>query len=100
MSAASGVSAVAAPPRRPTGVRTAYRVEVAKISAQLLPRLTAVACIVGPFAFALFIHSQASVPADALFGRWLHTSGAAVPLVVLAFGAIIGFPLIASIVAG
>lgn len=43
---------------------------------------------------------QTAVPEDTLFGRWVHTSGYAVPLVVLSFASAWGFPVIAGIVAG
>jgi len=86
--------------RRGSGVGAVYRVELAKIAAQWLPRAAATACLVGPFAFAIFINTQSSVPGDSLFGRWVHSSGFAIPLVVLGFSGIAGFPLLASVVAG
>jgi ABC-2 type transport system permease protein len=93
--------AVAVPEaRRRSGTGAVYRVEVAKIASQLLPRAAVVGCIVGPFAFAIFINTQSSVPADSLFGRWVHSSGFSIPLVVLGFAGIAGFPLLASVVAG
>jgi ABC-2 type transport system permease protein len=86
--------------RRRSGTGAVYRVELAKIASQLLPRAAVVACIVGPFAFAIFINTQSSVPADSLFGRWVHSSGFSIPLVALGFAGIAGFPLLASVVAG
>jgi ABC-2 type transport system permease protein len=86
--------------RRGSGIRAVYRVEIAKIASQLLPRAAVVACLVGPLAFAVFINTQSSVPADSLFGRWVHSSGFAIPLVVLGFAGIAGFPLLAGVVAG
>jgi len=98
------VSAVAAEVpiarRRGGGVGAVYKVEIAKIVSQWLPRVAVVACLVGPFAFAIFINTQTSVPADSLFGRWVHDSGFSIPLVVLGFAGIAGFPLLASVVAG
>src|SRR6476659_3118006 len=85
---------------RRANVTAAYRVEVIKLTAQLLPRLTALVCLVGPFVFALIMKSQTSAPADTLFGRWIHISGFATPFVVLGFAGIAGFPLLASVVAG
>jgi len=85
---------------RRTGLGAVYRVEVSKIASQLLPRLTAAVCLVAPFAFTAFINSQTQVPADSLFGRWVHASGFAIPFVTLNFAGIAGFPLIASVVAG
>ena len=97
-------AAVAAPTAsrddRAGGIGAVYRVEVSKITAQLLPRAATVVCLVAPFAFTFFINTQSSVPADSLFGRWVHSSGFAIPFVVLGFAGIAGFPLIASVVAG
>ena len=96
--------AVAAPDaseeERTGGVGAVYRVELSKIKAQLLPRAAAIICLVAPFAFTFFINTQTSVPADSLFGRWVHSSGFSIPFVVLGFAGIAGFPLIASVVAG
>jgi ABC-2 type transport system permease protein len=86
--------------RRRTGVGTVYRVEIAKIRSQLLPRLAVVACVLGPLAFTVFINTQSSTPADSLFGRYVHSSGFAIPLVVMNFLGIAGWPLLTSIVAG
>ncbi len=87
-------------PRDHAGVGAVYRVEITKIRAQLLPRAAAVICLIAPFAFAVFINTQSSVPADSLFGRWVQSSGFAIPFVLLGFAGIAGFPLIASVVAG
>lgn len=100
ISAADVVAAQPGRRSRRAGVAAVYRTEVAKLSAQLLPRLTALVCLVGPFVFALIMKSQTSAPADTLFGRWIHTSGFATPFVVLGFAGIAGFPLLASVVAG
>jgi ABC-2 type transport system permease protein len=85
---------------RAPGVGAVFRVEVEKIAAQFLPRLVAAACVLGPFVFALIMRTQTSVPADTLFGRWVHTSGFSIPFVVLGFAGIAGFPLLTSVVAG
>ncbi|TMK85168.1 MAG: hypothetical protein E6G44_07960 [Actinobacteria bacterium] len=82
------------------GVGAVYRVEVAKIAAQSLPRLGALVCLLGPFAFAIIMKTQSSAPGDVLFGRWVHSSGFAIPFVVLGFAGTAGFPLLTSLVAG
>ena len=82
------------------GVGAVYRVEIGKISAQLLPRAAFVVCALGPFAFAVFIRTQSSVPADWLFGRWVQASGFALPFLMLGFAGLAGFPVIASVVGG
>ena len=38
---------------------------------------------------------QSGAPADALFGAWVHASGFALSLVILAFAGKWGFPVIA-----
>ncbi len=91
---------VADAPREHAGIGAVYRVEITKIRAQLLPRAAAVICLIAPFAFTIFINTQSSVPADSLFGRWVQSSGFAIPFVLLGFAGIAGFPLIASVVAG
>src|ERR1051326_4160564 len=100
VSAAPAAPVTPATARRGGGVAAAYRVEIAKIASQLLPRLVALVCLLGPLAFTIFIGTQSTIPEDSLFGRWIHTSGVAVPFVVLQFANTLGFPLIASVVAG
>jgi len=61
----------------------AYRAESRKLQAQLSTRLLALVCLLGPFAFAAVLSGQSASPADTLFGVWVHSSGFALPLVVL-----------------
>ena len=84
------------------GVRVASvaGIERRKLLAQTPLRVLAIACLAGPFAFAAILKLQNGTPADALFGVWIHQSGAALALVVLGFAANWGFPLIAGIIAG
>jgi len=96
--AAPGVATTAGRP--PAGVRAAYRVERRKLSAQLAIRLLALVCAVGPFVFVAILKVQSGSPTDTLYGVWVHSSGFAVSLVLLAFAGSWGFPLIAGIVAG
>jgi ABC-2 type transport system permease protein len=74
--------------------------EQRKLIAQLPLRLLALACVLGPFAFAAILSIQHGTPADALFGAWVHSSGYALSLVVLSFAANWGFPIIAGVLAG
>jgi ABC-2 type transport system permease protein len=83
-----------------SGLQEGYRVEVSKLVAQLAVRLVLLLCVVGPFAFVAVVRAQETVPADTLFGRWVHTSGFAIPLVVLGFVGSWALPLAASLVAG
>jgi ABC-2 type transport system permease protein len=82
------------------GTWSAFRAERRKLQAQLAVRLLVLVCLLGPFAFAAVLSSQSASPADTLFGVWVHSSGFAIPLVVLGFAGTWGFPLIAGIVAG
>ncbi len=81
-------------------LRHSYRAEWRKLSAQLPTRIAALVCVLGPFAFAAVLSVQSGVPADTLFGQWVHQSGFAIPMVVLSFGGAWGFPVLAGVVAG
>lgn len=105
---AAGIEPAAAGPQvapsHPTvsraGTLSVFRAESRKLQAQLSTRLLALVCLLGPFAFAAVLSTQSASPADTLFGIWVHSSGFALPLVVLGFAGSWGFPLIAGIVAG
>lgn len=77
-----------------------YGCELSKLARQLRTRLVAVLCLLGPFAFVAALGMQNATPDDTLFGRWVHTSGFAVPLVILGFGSQWAFPALTSVVAG
>ncbi|HTR89232.1 MAG TPA: ABC transporter permease [Solirubrobacteraceae bacterium] len=62
--------------------------------------MLALVCALGPIAFAALLASQSGVPGDTLLGVWVHTSGYAIPFVVLGFGGFWGFPLLAGVLAG
>jgi ABC-2 type transport system permease protein len=81
-------------------VLSVYRAERRKLVAQLSTRVLALVCALGPFAFAAILSQQSGVPADTLLGVWVHTSGYAVPFVVLGFAGFWGFPLLAGALAG
>ncbi|MBV8943181.1 MAG: ABC transporter permease [Solirubrobacterales bacterium] len=82
------------------GIRRAYRAEVRKLSSQIVIRVVALLCLAVPFIFAALLKVQSGAPADTLYGVWVHSSGFAVSLVVLASAATWGVPLIAGAVAG
>ncbi|HKS50053.1 MAG TPA: ABC transporter permease [Amycolatopsis sp.] len=82
------------------GAGVVYRCELVKLTAQWWVKAILGACFVAPFAFALAIEMQDTEPTDTLFGRWVHDSGFASPLVVLGFATQWGFPLLACLVAG
>jgi ABC-2 type transport system permease protein len=83
-----------------TGVGKAYRTERRKLATQLPCRALALLCVLGPFAFAVILGSQTGSPADTIFGVWVHSSGFAIPLVVLAFAGSWGLPVLAGVLAG
>ncbi len=98
---ASGVPAgLAGSARTRTAIGSVFRVERRKLSSQLAIRVLAVVCVLGPFLFAAILRLQSSSPTDTLYGVWVHSSGFALSLVVLAFAGSWGFPVIAGIVAG
>lgn len=77
-----------------------YWVESRKLSSQLAVRVLALVCLLGPFVFAAILRVQSGSPTDTLYGAWVHSTGFAVSLVLLAFAGSWGFPLVAGIVAG
>jgi len=82
------------------GVRTVAGVELSKLAFQLKARLVLAVCAAGPFAFAVVMRVQDSLPSDTLFGRSVKESGFATPLVILGFASLWGFPAISSVVGG
>jgi ABC-2 type transport system permease protein len=82
------------------GVVAVCRVELVKLGAQAPARVATAVCCLGPFAFAAILAAQPAVPADTLFGRWVHETGFAIPLVILGFAGSWGFPVLAGLVAG
>jgi ABC-2 type transport system permease protein len=77
-----------------------YRFELVKLLSQWRIRLTLLACWLVPAAFVAAVSQQSSLPADTVFGRWMHATGWAGSLVVLAFTCSWALPLLTSLVAG
>jgi len=77
-----------------------WRVELTKLTSQLKVRVALLACLVVPLAFTVLESTQSSVPGDTLFGRWVHESGFAVSLFLLAFTSQWGLPFLVAILAG
>jgi ABC-2 type transport system permease protein len=86
--------------RRRRGVFTVYQWELEKLVAQLRVRGAIAACLLGPPLFVLVVNAQDTVPSDTLFGRWVHFSGLAAPLVALSFVTQWALPLLTCLVAG
>ncbi len=86
--------------RRGGGVGRVYRAERRKLAAQFSTRVLALVCALGPIGFAVLLSRQSGVPSDTLLGVWVHSSGYALPFVVLGFGGFWGFPALAGVLAG
>jgi ABC-2 type transport system permease protein len=89
-----------APAPNPVSVPRAYRFELVKLLALWRVRLLILACWIGPGFLVVAVSQQASLPADTLFGRWMHATGWAGALVVLGFAGNWVLPLLTSVVAG
>ena len=76
------------------------RTELVKLLAQVRVRAMLLVCLLGPVVVAFVLGQQTGLPKDTLFGRHVHESGYALPLVVLGFAGLWGFPLMTSLVAG
>lgn len=97
------MSSTLAPPvdaDQSAGVLPVYRFELAKLFAQGRVRCVLLACLLAPAGFVALISRQSSLPTDTVFGRWMHTTGWAGSLVVLAFACSWGLPLLVSLIAG
>ena len=89
---------VAAEPAR-AGTWAAYRWEIIKLAALVRTRAMLIGSLVAPPVVVAILRSQRP-PADTLFGRLIHQSGYAVPLLLLGFLIQWVFPLLTSLVAG
>lgn len=81
-------------------VGTIYRWELRKLRSQKRTYLGLGAAALVPMIFATAVALQPGGPEDVPFGRYIHDTGLAVPLVLLLFGSIWLFPLITALVAG
>jgi ABC-2 type transport system permease protein len=86
--------------RRRPGLGDALRWEASKLTAQLRVKVTLIACLVAPPLIAFIVKGQGRPPRDSLFGRYIHHSGYAVPLLMLGFAGQWVLPLLTAIVAG
>jgi ABC-2 type transport system permease protein len=94
------VAETEAPATSRVSVARAYRFELVKLLSQWRVRLLIVACWLAPALFVAVISQQASLPVDTLFGRWMHATGWAGPLVILGFSGSWALPLLTSLIAG
>ena len=82
------------------GILTVYRWELRKLRAQKRTYLGLGAAVAVPIIFVIALITGGGHPNDVAFGRYVHDTGLAVPLVLLLFGSIWLFPLITALVAG
>jgi ABC-2 type transport system permease protein len=85
---------------RPTPVLRGYRFELVKLVSQWRIRVLLGVCWTAPAAFVAVVSLQTALPADTVFGRWMHATGWAGALVVLAFSTTWALPLLTALVAG
>ncbi|MFE7857476.1 ABC transporter permease [Streptomyces sp. NPDC057403] len=85
---------------RPVSVSRGYRFELVKLLSQWRIRLLVPACWIAPGLFVAGVAQQSTLPSDTLFGRWMHATGWAGPLVILGFAGTWALPLLTSLVAG
>ncbi len=85
---------------RPAPLLPGYRFELTKLLTQWRIRIVLLACLIAPGCFVATVSSQSSLPTDTVFGRWMHATGWAGSLVVLAFACSWGLPLLTSLVGG
>lgn len=88
------------PGRRPAPVARILRAELVKQFSSWRVRLLLLLCWLGPGLLVFAIDHQTTLPSDTLFGRWMHATGWAGPLVVLGVAGSWVLPLVASVVAG
>ena len=93
------IDSPAAPGRR-VPVTRSYRFELVKLLSQWRLRLLILAAWVVPAVLVSEVSRQSSLPADTVFGRWMHATGWAGSLVVLGFAGTYALPLLTSLVAG
>src|SRR3954454_574492 len=103
MSAASEAlrtpSPLAVERRRPT-LFDAIAWETGKLAAQMRARAVLLFCLLAPILIVVIVKGQQRPPKDSLFGRFIHQSGFAVPLLILGFAGQWVLPLLTAIVAG
>jgi ABC-2 type transport system permease protein len=85
---------------RPAPVLRGYRFELVKLLSQWRIRVLLLACWIAPALFVAAVSLQSQLPADTVFGRWMHATGWAGALVVLDFSRAWALPLLTALVAG
>jgi ABC-2 type transport system permease protein len=94
------IAETGAPTARRVSVARGYRFELVKLLSQWRVRLLVLVCWIAPALFVAAVSQQSSLPVDTVFGRWMHATGWAGPLVMLGFSGTWALPLLTSLVAG
>src|SRR3954466_11471282 len=79
---------------------TVYRWELRKLRFQKRTYLGLGAAVAVPIIFVVATTLRGGEPEDVAFGRYIHSTGLSIPLVLLLFGAIWMYPQINALVAG
>jgi ABC-2 type transport system permease protein len=82
------------------GLAAALRWELVKLAAQIRSRALLAAALIIPVPVVAVLNGQEQPPSDTIYGKLIHLSGYAMPLLMLAFAAQWVLPLLAAIVAG
>lgn len=93
-------SAAASTRRGLSSVVAVYGAELLKLRAQMRVWIVSALVLVTPWIFIILLKGQDRLPTDALYGRYLKSTGLATPLLLLGFLASWGFPLLTAIVSG
>jgi ABC-2 type transport system permease protein len=81
-------------------VLTVYRWELRKLRSQKRTYIGLGAAVLIPMIFVTAVALRNGGPDEVAFGRYIHDTGLAIPLVLLLFGSVWMFPLITALVAG
>ncbi|MFE9424653.1 ABC transporter permease [Kitasatospora sp. NPDC006697] len=100
MSTTVAQTRTAEPEASPVPVGRVYRFELVKLVSQWRVRLLMAGCWITPGLFVAAVTQQGTLPSDTLFGRWMHASGWAGPLVILGAAGTWVLPLLTCVVAG
>lgn len=82
------------------GLAGPLRTELRKLAGQPHVLVLCWLLVLAPLALVAALSVQSGTPSDTLFGRWVHVSGLATPLVVMGFAGQWAFPVLAGLVAG
>ncbi|AEV81220.1 ABC transporter permease [Actinoplanes sp. SE50] len=82
------------------GLGAALRWEIVKLAAQIRSKALLAGALIIPIPVVAVLNGQEQPPSDTIYGKLIHLSGYAMPLLMLAWAAQWVLPLLAAIVAG